>query len=108
MDRRSVRSDKAFMNPMAGERPRIIGPLSGAKAYAIPHQDRHISLRDFVWTSISLIDIFGPTKAVLYTKVALRSLQAHRNRAKQIRAKIEQYAAEPAALANNVIQLRGS
>ena len=31
-----------------------------------------------------------------------------KSRAKQIRAKIEQYAAEPAALANNVIQLRGS
>jgi len=47
-------------------------------------------------------------KAVLYTKAALRSLQAHRNRAKQIRAKIEQYAANPTALANNVIQLSGS
>jgi mRNA interferase RelE/StbE len=47
-------------------------------------------------------------KAVLYTKVALRSLQAHRNGAKQIRAKIEQYATNPAALANNVIQLTGS
>jgi mRNA interferase RelE/StbE len=33
---------------------------------------------------------------------------AHRNRARQIRAKIEQYAANPAALANNVIQLGGS
>ena len=49
-----------------------------------------------------------PMKAVLYTKVALRSLQAHRNRAKQIRAKIEQYAENPAALANNVIELSGS
>jgi mRNA interferase RelE/StbE len=47
-------------------------------------------------------------KAVLYTKVALRSLQAHRNRARQIRAKIEQYAVDPASLANNVIQLSGS
>ena len=47
-------------------------------------------------------------KAVLYTKIALRSLQTHRNRAKQIRAKIEQYATNPAALANNVIQLTGS
>jgi mRNA interferase RelE/StbE len=47
-------------------------------------------------------------KAVLYTKVALRSLQINRNRAKQIRAKIEQYASGPAALANNVIQLSGS
>jgi mRNA interferase RelE/StbE len=32
----------------------------------------------------------------------------HRNRATQIRAKIEQYAANPAELANNVIQLSGS
>ena len=47
-------------------------------------------------------------KSVVYTRVALRSLQAHRNRAKQIRAKIDQYALNPAALANNVIQLTGS
>ena len=45
---------------------------------------------------------------VLYTKAALRRLQAHSNRAKQIRAKIEQYATNPAALTNNVIQLAGS
>jgi mRNA interferase RelE/StbE len=43
-----------------------------------------------------------------YTGVALRSLRAHSNRAKQIRAKIDQYAADPASLANNVIQLAGS
>jgi mRNA interferase RelE/StbE len=47
-------------------------------------------------------------KAVTYTKVALRSLQAHSNRARQIRAKIDQYASDPASLANNVIQLTGS
>jgi mRNA interferase RelE/StbE len=47
-------------------------------------------------------------KMVAYTRVALRSLQAHNNRAKQIRAKIDQYAADPASLANNVIQLTGS
>jgi mRNA interferase RelE/StbE len=47
-------------------------------------------------------------KTAVYTRVALRSLQAHRDRAKQIRAKIDQYAADPAALANNVIQLTGS
>jgi mRNA interferase RelE/StbE len=47
-------------------------------------------------------------KTVLYTKVALRNLQAYRNRARQIRAKIDQYATDPAALANNVIQLNGS
>jgi mRNA interferase RelE/StbE len=47
-------------------------------------------------------------KTVLYTKVALRNLQAYRNRARQIRAKIDQYATDPAALANNVIQLSGS
>jgi mRNA interferase RelE/StbE len=47
-------------------------------------------------------------KTVLYTKTALRSLQAHSNRAKQIRARIEQYATNPAALANNVIPLSGS
>ena len=47
-------------------------------------------------------------KTVTYTRVALRSLQAHSNRARQIRAKINQYAADPATLANNVIQLAGS
>ena len=47
-------------------------------------------------------------KTVLYTKAALRSLQAHSNRAKQIRTKIEQYATNPAALTRNVIQLTGS
>jgi mRNA interferase RelE/StbE len=47
-------------------------------------------------------------KTVTYTRIALRSLQAHSNRAKQIRAKIDQYANDPASLANNVIQLTGS
>lgn len=47
-------------------------------------------------------------KTVMYTKAALRSLQAHGNRAKQIRAKIDQYAMDPATQANNVIQLAGS
>jgi mRNA interferase RelE/StbE len=47
-------------------------------------------------------------KAVMYTKVALRNLQAHSNRARQIRTKIDQYAANPSAQANNVIQLSGS
>lgn len=47
-------------------------------------------------------------KTVVYTRAALRSLRAHSNRAKQIRAKIDQYAADPASLANNVIQLAGS
>lgn len=47
-------------------------------------------------------------KTVMYTKTAVRSLQAHSNRAKQIRTKIDQYAADPASLANNVIQLTGS
>ena len=36
-------------------------------------------------------------KTVVYTRVALRSLQAHRNRAKQIRAKIDQYALNPSS-----------
>jgi mRNA interferase RelE/StbE len=47
-------------------------------------------------------------KTVNYTRAALRSLQAHSNRARQIRAKIDQYASDPASLANNVIQLTGS
>lgn len=47
-------------------------------------------------------------KTVLYTRAAARNLRVHRNREKQIRAKIDQYATNPAALANNVIQLAGS
>jgi mRNA interferase RelE/StbE len=47
-------------------------------------------------------------KTVTYTRVALRNLRAHSNRARQIRATIDQYAADPASLANNVIQLSGS
>lgn len=47
-------------------------------------------------------------KTVMYTKAALRSLQAHSNRATQIRAKIDQYAENPVSQANNVIQLTGS
>jgi mRNA interferase RelE/StbE len=47
-------------------------------------------------------------KMVFYTKTALPSLQAHSNRAKQIRAKIEQYATNPATQTNNVVQLTGS
>ena len=47
-------------------------------------------------------------KTVLYTKAALQSIRTHSNRAKQIRAKIEQYATNPAAQTNNVIQLTGS
>jgi mRNA interferase RelE/StbE len=47
-------------------------------------------------------------RTVVYTRVALRSLRAHSNRAKQIRAKIDQYAADPESLANNVIRLAGS
>ncbi len=47
-------------------------------------------------------------KTVMFTRVAVRNLRAHKNREKQIRAKIDQYATDPAALANNVIQLSGS
>jgi mRNA interferase RelE/StbE len=47
-------------------------------------------------------------KTVAWTRIALRHLRAHSNRARQIRAKIDQYAADPASLANNVIQLTGS
>jgi mRNA interferase RelE/StbE len=56
---------------------------------------------------ISLRDIHL-VKTVTYTRAALRSFQAHSNRARQIRAKIDQYASDPASLANNVIQLTGS
>jgi mRNA interferase RelE/StbE len=46
-------------------------------------------------------------KTILYTATAARALRGHANRAKLIRSKIEQYAADPASLANNVTQLVG-
>lgn len=46
-------------------------------------------------------------KIVTYTDTASRALVRHANRARQIRAKIDQYAADPASLANNVIALTG-
>jgi hypothetical protein len=41
-------------------------------------------------------------KTVAYTLTAMTALKRHANRAKLIRAKIEQYAANPAAQARNV------
>ena len=46
-------------------------------------------------------------KRVTYTVTAARALRQYANRAKLIRRKIEQYAAAPASLANNVTPLRG-
>jgi mRNA interferase RelE/StbE len=46
-------------------------------------------------------------KTVIYSKQALRALRDHANRATLIREKIEQYAQDPASLANNVKQLTG-
>jgi mRNA interferase RelE/StbE len=45
---------------------------------------------------------------IRYSKAAARALtQMPANTAKRIRGKIEQYAADPASLANNVKRLRG-
>jgi mRNA interferase RelE/StbE len=46
-------------------------------------------------------------KQVVFTRAAATALRKHANRAKQIRAKIDQYAADPASLANNVTDLVG-
>ena len=46
-------------------------------------------------------------KKVVFSRAALKALNKHANRAKAIRAKIDQYAADPAALTNNVTELVG-
>jgi mRNA interferase RelE/StbE len=46
-------------------------------------------------------------KTITYTPRAARALREHANRAQLILSKIEQYAADPAAQANNVKKLRG-
>jgi DNA-binding XRE family transcriptional regulator/mRNA-degrading endonuclease RelE of RelBE toxin-antitoxin system len=46
-------------------------------------------------------------KAIIYSSTATRALRRHANKAKLIRSKIEQYAANPAAQARNVIALVG-
>jgi mRNA interferase RelE/StbE len=47
-------------------------------------------------------------KTVVYQREAIYDLRRHSNRAKLIRSKIEQYAADPATQANNVKKLTGS
>ena len=47
-------------------------------------------------------------KQVIYTRVARRTLEKMpANTARLIRSKIEQYAADPDSLANNVLKLQG-
>jgi mRNA interferase RelE/StbE len=46
-------------------------------------------------------------KKVIFAKRATSVLRRHANRATAIKAKIEQYAADPSALANNVTELVG-
>jgi mRNA interferase RelE/StbE len=47
-------------------------------------------------------------KTIRYTTEALRNLKRHGNMATRVRRAIEEYAADPAAHANNVTQLVGS
>lgn len=47
-------------------------------------------------------------KTVAFSRTAANALRKHANRAKAIMAKIDQYAANPAAQANNVRALTGS
>ncbi|GAB4071739.1 type II toxin-antitoxin system RelE/ParE family toxin [Ancylobacter sonchi] len=46
-------------------------------------------------------------KQVAYTPTAAKALKRHANRAEAIRAKVKQYAADPASLAANVKTLQG-
>jgi mRNA interferase RelE/StbE len=46
-------------------------------------------------------------KTISYTRAAARALRRHRNMAPRIMAKIEDYAADPAALANVVTEIVG-
>jgi mRNA interferase RelE/StbE len=46
-------------------------------------------------------------KVVVYTRTAATALRAHANRAKPIRSKIAQYAADASSQANNVKSLVG-
>ena len=48
-----------------------------------------------------------PAKTIAYTRAAARALRRHANRAEVLRSKIEQYAADPDALSNNVKVLAG-
>lgn len=47
-------------------------------------------------------------KTVSYSSTAAKALKRHANRASAIRAKVSQYAADPASLANNVITMSGT
>jgi mRNA interferase RelE/StbE len=49
----------------------------------------------------------GVLKSILFTSTAVRALSRHGNKAKLIRSKIEQYAADPASQARNVTALVG-
>jgi mRNA interferase RelE/StbE len=46
-------------------------------------------------------------KKLIYEKRATKALSKHSNMATSIKAKLEQYAADPSALANNVTELVG-
>jgi mRNA interferase RelE/StbE len=46
-------------------------------------------------------------KRISYTRVATRALRKHRNMAPRIMAKVKDYAANPAALANVVTEMVG-
>ena len=46
-------------------------------------------------------------KSIVYTLTAAKALRRYANRARTIQKKLEQYAAEPISLANNVKQLKG-
>ncbi len=47
-------------------------------------------------------------KKLIFLKPALSALRKHKNMAPRIREKIAAYAADPASLANQVTELRGS
>jgi mRNA interferase RelE/StbE len=47
-------------------------------------------------------------KAISYTRAAARALRKHRNMAPRITAKVEDYAEDPASMANMVTELVGT
>jgi mRNA interferase RelE/StbE len=46
-------------------------------------------------------------KTIVYTRTAVRALRRHRSMARRIMAKVEEYAANPASLANVVTEMVG-
>jgi mRNA interferase RelE/StbE len=60
----------------------------------------------FDFVQIGICDILS-VKTISYTRAATRALRKHRNMAPRIMTKVEDYAADPASLANVVTEIVG-